>query len=149
MPRIKKIVRKNGNYRRTTTYSSTGKVTESFSNHPTKSSPHTTVSYSNGKMRTTRTTKLGGGWTDISTKTTTLVGKSRNRRSKSNDDINLPLILCIGILLFLVYLMPSIAPYIIGTAVVIGILIFLFSIIHYIVWGGIILFVIWVISLFA
>ena len=151
MPRTKRTTTKTGaNSRRTTTFSSTGKVTQSFSNRPTKSSPRRTVSYSDGKMRTTYSTKQGGGWTNITTKTDTLVRKSRKRKNSNIDLsglITLPLVFFISIAIWIMVEWPSTAPYIIGFALVIGLLIFILSIIHYIIWGGILIGIIWLLSL--
>ena len=145
----KRTTRKTGGNSRRTTTTSTKGLTESYSNRPTKSSPRRTVSYSDGKMRTTYSTKQGGGWTNITTKTDTLVRKSRNR--KSNIDlsglITLPLVFFISIAIWIMVEWPSTAPYIIGFALVIGLIIFIFSIIHYIIWGGILIGIIWLLSL--
>ena len=151
MPRTKRTTTKTGaNSRRTTTFSSTGKVTQSFSNRPTKSSPRRTVSYNHktGKTRTTYSTKQGGGWTNTTSRTT---GGSTRRRKNSNIDlsglITLPLVFFISIAIWIMVEWPSTAPYIIGFALVIGLIIFIFSIIHYIIWGGILIGIIWLLSL--
>jgi hypothetical protein len=151
MPRTKRITTKTGgNSKRTTTFSSTGGKTESYSNRPTKSSPRRTVSYNHktGKTRTTYSTKQGGGWTNTTSRTT---GGSTRRRKNSNIDlsglITLPLVFFISIAIWIMVEWPSTAPYIIGFALVIGLIIFIFSIIHYIIWGGILIGIIWLLSL--
>lgn len=64
--------------KRTRTVSSTGRVTESFSSKPPgKNTTRRTVSHSGGKIRTTYSTKLGGGYTKVTTKTKTLTSKPR------------------------------------------------------------------------
>jgi hypothetical protein len=95
----KRSTKKTGNYSKSTrTISSTGKVTQSFSSKPPGASTRRTVSFSNGKMRTTYSTPQGGGWTRVSTKTTTLVskpklakpfsfgGRSRKKKEEVYDD---------------------------------------------------------------
>jgi hypothetical protein len=101
-------------------------------------------------MRTTYSTKQGGGWTNITTKTDTLVRKSRKRKNSNIDLsglITLPLVFFISIAIWIMVEWPSTAPYIIGFALVIGLIIFIFSIIHYIIWGGILIGIIWLLSL--
>ena len=74
----KRTTRKTGNYSKSTrTISSTGRVTQSFSSKPPGASTRRTVSFSNGKMRTTYSTKQGGNWTQVKTKTMTLVSKPK------------------------------------------------------------------------
>jgi hypothetical protein len=72
-------------------------------------------------------------------------------REKSNIDlsglITLPLVFFISIAIWIMVEWPSTAPYIIGFALVIGLIIFIFSIIHYIIWGGILIGIIWLLSL--
>ena len=81
----KRTTTKTGKYTKTTrTLSSTGKVTYSTSSKPPGSPTRRTVSYSNGKVRTTHSTKLGGGWTNVTSKTKTLVSKPRLGKSKSS-----------------------------------------------------------------
>ena len=92
----KRTTKKTGNYSKSTrTISSTGKVTQSFSSKPPGASTRRTVSFSNGKMRTTYSTPQGGGWTRVTTKTMTLVSKPKptksfsfggGRRKKSEED---------------------------------------------------------------
>ena len=74
----KRTTRKTGNYSKSTrTLSSTGRVTQSFSSKPPGASTRRTVSFSNGKMRTTYSNKQGGNWTQVKTKTMTLVSKAK------------------------------------------------------------------------
>lgn len=149
MTNIKRTTQSKGNSRRTTTLSSTGTKTESYSNKPSKSSPRRTVSYNHktGKTRTTYSQKLGGGWTSIRTKTHNTLTKSRPRKTKPIP-LSFPLLFFGSILLMGMYLWPATAPYIIGIVLMIGLIVFIFSILHYIVWGAILLGIIYLISLF-
>jgi len=79
----KRTTTKTGKYTKSTrTLSSTGKVTHSSSSKPPGSTIRRTVSHSNGKMRTTHSTKLGGGLVRVTTKTQTLVSKPKVTKSK-------------------------------------------------------------------
>ena len=79
----KRTTTKTGKFTKSTrTLSSTGRVTHSSSSKPPGSPTRRTVSYSNGKLRTTYSTKLGGGWTNVTTKTQTLSSKPRVSKSK-------------------------------------------------------------------
>lgn len=74
----KRSTKKTGNYSKSTrTLSSTGKVTQSFSSKPPGSPTRRTVSFSGGKMRVTHSTRQGGGWTKVTSKTTSLVSKPK------------------------------------------------------------------------
>jgi hypothetical protein len=89
MARSKRVTTKTGPYsKRTVTYSSKG-VRVTNSNKPPGSNTRRTVStnLSTGKMRTTYSRKLGGGWRDISSKTFSPIRKFRS--SNSNSDFNL------------------------------------------------------------
>jgi len=146
----KRTTRKTGGNSRRTTTTSTKGLTESYSNRPTKSSPRRTVSFNHktGKTRTTYSTRMGGGYINTTSRTT---GGSTRRRKNSNIDlsglITLPLVFFISIAIWIMVEWPSTAPYIIGFALVIGLLIFILSIIHYIICGGILIGIIWLLSL--
>ena len=80
----KRTTKKTGNYSKSTrTISSTGKVTQSFSSKPPGASTRRTVSFSNGKMRTTYSTKQGGNWTRVTSQTMTLVSKPKPAKTVS------------------------------------------------------------------
>lgn len=144
----KRTSRKTGvSSRRTTTLSSTGGKTESYSNKPSKSGPRRTVSFNHktGKTRTTYSQKLGGGFTQIRTKTTG--GSKRKKSSKSysggNVDVSLsfPLILTMIVLGTIMYLWPITIPYIVIPIVSIVVLYIIievvFFILPYVIWGAI------------
>jgi hypothetical protein len=78
----KRKTTKTGNFsQRTTTLGTKGR-TDSFSSKLPDSPTRRTVSYKNGKMRTTYSTKMGGGWTKVSSKTTPLVSKPKTTRRR-------------------------------------------------------------------
>ncbi len=127
MANIKRTSKKNGNFgRTTTTQSSKGGVTRSTSNKPPGAVSRRTVSFNNrtGKTRTTYSTKLGGGWTSISSKTTG--GSTRRKssgRSRSGGSVNMaglltiPIVFFIGIALMIMYFWPVTIPYIVGAVI--------------------------------
>jgi hypothetical protein len=98
----KRTTTKTGKFSKSTrTLSSTGRVTQSFSSKPPGSPTRRTVSFSGGKMRTTYSTKQGGDWTKVTTKTQTLVskpkkikvpsfrwGSSSRSKTKENEEID-------------------------------------------------------------
>lgn len=89
----KRTTTKTGKFTKSTrTLSSTGKVTYSSSSKPPGSLTRRTISSSGGKIRTTHSTKLGGGYTNVTTKTKTLVSKPRSsgtrRRSSGVGNIS-------------------------------------------------------------
>jgi hypothetical protein len=74
----KRTTTKTGKFSKSTrTISSTGKITHSFSSKPPGAATRRTISFSNGKMRTTHSTKQDGGWPRVRTKTQTLVSKPK------------------------------------------------------------------------
>lgn len=87
MATYKRTTTKTGNNtKRTRTISSTGKTTQSFSSKPPgKNSTRRTVSFSNGKVRTTHSTKLGGGYTRVTSKTHTLSKTIKPKKTKSGS----------------------------------------------------------------
>jgi hypothetical protein len=144
----KKITKKTGpNSRRTTTYSSTGGKTESYSNKPSKQSSRRTVSFNHntGNRRTTYSTQLGGGYTRISSKTTSgsKPRKTPSRIAKGNVGISLslPLLILTIPLLVIMFFLPVTIPYIIGTVVaivaVVVIINLLIAAIPWIIFGGV------------
>ena len=127
--KIKRTSKKQGNFGRTTTTLSSKGVTRSYSNKPPGAASRRTVSFNNstGKTRTTYSTKLGGGWTSIASKTT---GGSTRRKSSGRSRggsvnmaglLTLPIVFFLGIALMIMYFWPVTIPYIVG--VVIGLMI--------------------------
>jgi hypothetical protein len=91
--RKRKTTRTGKNTQKTRTISSTGKVTQSFSSKPPGGPTRRTVSFSNGKMRTTHSTKMGV-FTRITTKTISLINQPKqnstvkNKRRTDDGDIS-------------------------------------------------------------
>jgi hypothetical protein len=82
----RRTTKKTGNFsKRTTTLSTKHGVTQSHSSKPPGSPTRRTVSHNNGKMRTTYSTKLGGGLTKVTSKTISLVSKPRAKKSGSGS----------------------------------------------------------------
>jgi hypothetical protein len=82
----RRTTKKTGNFsKRTTTLSTKHGVTQSYSSKPPGSPTRRTVSHNNGKMRTTYSTKLGGGLTKVTSKTISLVSKPRAKKSGSGS----------------------------------------------------------------
>jgi hypothetical protein len=123
--------KKTGNgSRRTTTLSSTNGKTESYSNKPTKQSPRRTVSFNHktGKIRTTYSQKLGGGYTRINSKTTG--GNKPYKVTKTNTgSVSGTLLLLILLCCTIMYLWPITIPYIIGTVASIVAIVVIFNLI--------------------
>jgi len=119
---FKRTSKKTGNgSRRTTTLSTTNGKTQSYSNKPSAHAPRRTVSHNSktGKIRTTTTQKLGGGYTKVTSKT---IGgnhrisgsKIRVHSGKFSDGfgIVIPLIVLGGITM---YFWPVTIPFILLT----------------------------------
>lgn len=146
----KRTSRKTGtNSRRTTTLSSTGGKTESYSNKPSKNSSRRTVSFNHktGKTRTTYSTKLGGGYTRITSKTTGGSTRSKPRKNRKSSggsvDVSLsfPLILTMIVIGTIMYLWPITIPYIVIPIVSIVVLYIIIEVVlfilPYVIWGAI------------
>ena len=149
MATFKRTTTKDGNSKRTTTLSSKG-TTHSYSNKPTKDAPRRTVSFntSTGKTRTTFSQKLGGGYTRVSSKTTG--GTTRPRRTrKTKTNLSFPIIFFGCILIYGMYLWPVTIPYVIGALLVIGLIVFILSIMKYIIIGAILLGLLYLLSIIA
>lgn len=148
MAKIKRVVKKLGSFgRSTTTYSSKG-VTRSTSNKPPgKFSTRRTVSFKNGKARTTYSNKLGGGWTNIVSKTTggstrrKSGGRSRGGSVDASGLLTLPIVIFLGIAIMIMYTWPVTIPYIVGAVlglVIVGVILnLLFMALPWIILGAI------------
>lgn len=148
MARIKRVTKKLGNFgRSTTTYSSKG-VTRSTSNKPPgEFSTRRTISFKNGKARTTYSNKLGGGWTNIVSKTTggttrrKSSGRSRGGSVNISGLLTVPIVFFLGVALLIMYTWPVTVPYIVGGIlglVIVGVVINLLIIaIPWIILGGV------------
>jgi hypothetical protein len=84
----KRTTTKTGNFTKSTrTISSTRGVTHSSSSRPPGGPTRRTVSFNNGKMRTTHTRHHGGGWSTTKSKTVALIRKIKPSQSKTNGGI--------------------------------------------------------------
>ena len=163
MPSTKRTTTKTGgNSKRTTTLSSTRGKTESYSNKPTKSSPRRTVSFNHktGKTRTTHSTKLGGGWTQVSSRTT---GGSKPRRTNTNRSrssgidasalLTLPVILFVILFGGIMYLFPSTIPWIVSIVIVVAVVGMIINLVLFLLpflfWGGLLLGLLYLIGSFV
>lgn len=156
----KRTSKKTGpNSRSTKTLNSKGGFTYSTSVRPPGGTRRTT-SFNNktGKNRTTYSTKLGGGWTRVTSKTT---GGSKGRKSGGRSRggsvdigglLTLPIILFLGIALMIMYTWPITIPYIVGAVlglVIVGIVLnLLFMALPWLVLGAIIYGLYFIVKLF-